>query len=535
MIRRTQQWIQSTKTWQWVRTIQPGERLNVLLGKLPLRRRLALVFFGVLLILLVALGTLITLTEEHALLSNEADALRNQVNLVQRSLPRRAGPPSTSQPTDTTTIPSDVALELDAVTQRLTSGEVRASIFSISGALMVTGDSSFAPIVNPTADQLNAVVAAKQAPRSYLVDYAPDGSRQLVLIAPVVYEGQMVGLLVVSTPTAPFDNTVFVTRIVLVIGILLALGVAAALMWLLVGAALTPLTQMQQTSTRIAEGDLSLRLSEPGTDDEIGQLARSFNYMVAQLEATFARQQHFIADASHELRTPLTALRGSLEMQMIGAAQEDPAAQRRLVRGMWAETRRMQRLVDDLLMLSRIDDHRLELRPEPVDIIALMGDICEETNHIATGQQIVTDYTNSFLAVNIQTILVDPDRLRQILLNLITNAIKYTPENGTITISAHLYNNNTAIEFSIRDTGMGIPADALPHVFDRFYRVDFARARKGKQPGGSGLGLAIVRGLVEAMGGSITLHSVEGQGTIATFWLPVHTMLPVTSEERAGV
>ncbi len=535
MIRRMQQWIQASKIGNWVSTIQPGERLNMILGKLPLRRRLALVFFGLLLILLVALGALITLTEEHALLSNEADALRNQVNLVQRSLPRRAGPPSTTLPSDTTAIPSDVLLELDGVTQRLTSGEVRASIFSTAGALIVTGDNSFAPIVSPTADQLNAVVSAKEAQSSYLVDYAPDGSRQLVLIAPIVYEGQMVGLLVVSTPTAPFDNTVFVTRIVLAIGIFLALGIAAALMWVLVGAALAPLTQMQQTSTRIAEGDLSLRLSEPGTDDEIGQLARSFNYMVAQLEATFARQQHFIADASHELRTPLTALRGSLEMQMIGAAQDDPAAHRRLIRGMWAETRRMQRLVDDLLTLSRIDDHRLELRPEPVDIIALMGDICEETNHIATGQTIVAEYRDNFEAENIQTILVDPDRLRQILLNLITNAIKYTPENGTIAIAARLYNQSSAIEFSVRDTGIGIPADALPHVFDRFYRVDFARARQGKQPGGSGLGLAIVRGLVEAMGGSISIKSVEGQGTIATFWLPVHALLPVTIEEHAGV
>jgi two-component system OmpR family sensor kinase len=289
---------------------------------------------------------------------------------------------------------------------------------------------------------------------------------------------------------------------------------------------------MERASQRIAQGALSLRLEEPPTNDEIGRLARSFNSMVAQLEQAFNQQKQFVADVSHELRTPLTALGGGLEMLLLGADRGDPEASRRLVRGMYAEVERMNRLTQDLLTLTRLDEGRAELALEAVDPQSLLETACEQAEHLAQGQEI-----SCSIAPATRHVRADADRLRQVLLNILDNAIKHTPASGSIRLSAHPAAAGAMVEIEARDTGAGIPAEALPYVFERFYRADPARARASQRSGGTGLGLAIAKGLIEAQGGAISVASEVGVGTTVTIRLPAAPRLapPVTPEKMAPV
>jgi two-component system OmpR family sensor kinase len=278
-------------------------------------------------------------------------------------------------------------------------------------------------------------------------------------------------------------------------------------------AALRPLVAMERASRRIAAGALSLRLEEPPTHDEIGRLARAFNSMVAQLEAAFARQKQFVGDVSHELRTPLTALGGGLEMLLMGADRGDPTATRRLLRSQYAEVERMRRLVEDLLTLARLDEGHTVLRPETLDVAPLLNDIVDEAERLTTGQTLRRD-----IAPDLPLVSADRDRLRQVLLVLLDNAVKYTPGPGTITLAARRASNG-GLRLDVRDTGMGIPSGDLPHVFERFYRVDPARERTEARSG-SGLGLAIAKSLVEAQGGAIAIESTPGSGTTVMITFP---------------
>ncbi len=255
----------------------------------------------------------------------------------------------------------------------------------------------------------------------------------------------------------------------------------------------------------------------PPSHDEIGQLARAFNLMVARLDLAFARQKRFVADVSHELRTPLTALGGGMEMLLIGAEAGDPEASRRLMRGMYAEVERMRRLVEDLLTLTRLDEGKMQLRLERLDPAALMNGIYEQAQHLERGQEIRRDVESQ-----LPEIWADGDRLRQVLLNLVDNALKFTPAEGTVTLRARR-DGADAVTLEVEDTGRGIPADALPHVFERFYRADPSRVRSAGQVGGSGLGLSIARSLVEACGGTIAIASEEGHGTHVTVRFPVRS------------
>lgn len=256
-----------------------------------------------------------------------------------------------------------------------------------------------------------------------------------------------------------------------------------------------------------------MRLQTPLTNDEIGHLALSFNRMVAQLETAFKRQKQFVSDVSHELRTPLTALSGSLEMLLIGADRGDTEATRRLARGMYAEVQRMHQLVEDLLALTRLDEGQLILREDTIDIHTVIDKVYDQAQQLAHGQEIRRE-----IAPDTPLVQADTDRLQQVLLNIVDNALKFTPSDGSIVLSAHGEGLAAAI-IEIRDTGKGIPPDALPHVFDRFYRADPARSRDPQSMSGNGLGLAIAKELIEAQGGTISISSTPADGTTVTIQL----------------
>ncbi len=496
--------------------------------RLALRWRLALALFVLLALLLAALGTLISATQEQALLSSQATALRAEAVVATRAIGGRGlhiagdpAPPNTAPPFGGPGgAAGDLASQAQALVRRLAGPSLRATVIGSDGTILGSSDVlalDVPPAVQPGTAALEAALNAPVSNQSYIL-VAVNGQRQLVLLLPLVTPSGPVAVLVLNTPTAPLDASVATVRLILVLGIGVALALAALLVVPLVSVALRPLAVMEATSRRIAAGALDQRLAEPPTRDEIGRLARAFNHMVAQLEATIQRQKQFSADASHELRTPLTGISGGLEVLLLGADAGDPDAQRRLLRGMYAETARMQRLIDDLLTLARIDDGRLVMRPAPLPLAAFLREICEEAEHLAKGQTMVCDIA----AVSDLTITSDADRLKQVLLNIISNAVKFTPPGGTITLSAQVLAPKE-VALSVRDTGAGIPAEALPHVFDRFYRADAARARQGQGREGSGLGLAIVQALVTALGGSVTIQSAAGAGTTVSVRLPLTT------------
>jgi two-component system OmpR family sensor kinase len=497
-----------------------AEAFRSRLRRLPLRSRLALAVFGLLAVLLVGLGVLHSIAEERVLLHDRASALYDEARLAAPGGLERGGVliGLGKQPLPPGTTPPNFVPVAALVAQRLTGPDTSAAVLDSSGTVLAEGDINipgYAPVA-PDAATVHRALTQSVKTSGYALGDDADGQRQLYILLPIISRTSTVGLLELATRTTQIDSSVATTRLILLGGIGAALLLAGVLALPLIGAALRPLRQMERASRRIAGGALSLRLQEPETDDEIGRLAHSFNVMVAQLEEAFARQKRFVSDVSHELRTPLTALGGGLEMLLLGADAGDPEAQRRLLRGMYAETERMRRLVEDLLTLARLDEGRLPLRLTALDAVPLLRDVAEQAGRLAEGQTIILDVPAAVL-----TVYADGDRLRQVLLNLVDNALKFTPPERSVTLAAASERSakDDSVTIAVRDTGVGIAPEALPHVFDRFYRADFARAR-ATQPGGSGLGLAIARSLVEAQGGAISISSALGQGTTVSITLP---------------
>jgi two-component system OmpR family sensor kinase len=510
-----------------------GTRRPGLAPRLSLRWRLTLATFGLLAVLLAGLGLLVTLTEERTLLRDQARALHDEARLAVRQGGGFRGPPEvtsfhllisqTGPPPSVGDGSAGVKAFAALLVTRLSGPETAVSVVTISGQMiygMPTDAPQFVSLIQPDSGMIQDVLSGPLDTGNYHLAIDGSGRRQLVVLLPIVEDNHTVALLELSKPTTQIDSSVANIRLLLFLGIGGCLLVAALLARPLIGAALRPLVAMERASQRIADGALSLRLEEPPASDEIGNLARSFNLMVARLDAAFTRQRRFVADVSHELRTPLTALAGGIEMLLLGADKQDPAdpeASRRLLRGLYGETERMRRLVEDLLTLARLDEGRAQLRLEPMDVGALLGAVCEQAPHLARGQEIICE-----VAPGLPSIRADADRLRQVLLNLVENAVKFTPAPGQIRLAARPSTDDPsgAILIEVRDSGIGIPPEDLAHVFDRFYRVDSSRARPPAQPGGSGLGLAISKSLVEAQGGSIVISSKPDAGTLVALRFP---------------
>ena len=507
-------------------------RLIALTVRIPLRWRLALVTFGLLTVLLLGLGALVSATVENALLSNQAVALHDVARFALSGPPGGAGhngpgfggaqlsladtgeaPPAIGSPSE------QVLLVADQITRRLSGPGTGAALLATTGQVIsqdTSGVPDLAPNVTLTSAQLDAALTKVQSDQDYLLAYDASGQRQIVVLLPVIEQNRTVAALQLSAPTKAIDASVALTRGILFSGIGVSLALAALLAVPLIRLTLRPLEEMEGVSRKIAAGDLSLRLNEPPVGDEIGRLSRSFNTMVARLEGMLTRQQRFMADVSHELRTPLTALAGGIEMMLLGAHQSDAAAGARLLRSMYAETERMRRLVEELLTLARLDEGRLALRIESVDATALVAALCDDARPLARGQIFRCDAPPEPLLVR-----ADADRLKQALLILLDNALKFTPEGGEVTLSVRREEQAPFALFQVTDTGVGIAAEDAPHIFERFYRVDPARARPQQRVGGSGLGLAIAKSLVEAHDGTISLTSAPNVGTTVSVRLPL--------------
>jgi histidine kinase len=271
---------------------------------------------------------------------------------------------------------------------------------------------------------------------------------------------------------------------------------------------------MMVASRRIAEGHYDERVQLPGglvgaQPDELGELALSFNQMADRLQNTEEMRRQLIGDVAHELRTPLTTIQGSMEGLIDGIlSPEDQVFQ-----NVHREAERLQNLVRDLQALSKAESGALEFDSRPVYPIDLTGKACSqlERQYHEKGVELKNEVSGE-----LPKVIVDEDRIGQVLLNLLGNALQYTPRGGQVRISAE--QRGSFVEFSVEDSGVGLDHEHLPHVFTRFYRVDKSRSRVG---GGSGIGLTIAKNLVEASGGQIWVHSPGiGKGSTFSFTLP---------------
>jgi signal transduction histidine kinase len=296
---------------------------------------------------------------------------------------------------------------------------------------------------------------------------------------------------------------------------LLSTAIAVALSGV-VGLALSqaiarPVRRLTAAAEAVAQGQLAQEVPAQ-SDDEVGRLSRAFNEMTTRLRAAHQMQVDLVADVSHELRTPLTSVKGLVETLRDGAV-EDYQVRDRFLETIETETDRLIRLVNDLLLLSRVDSGALDLNREALDLVRLAEDAVGRVRALAQDRHLVLQVATDARGT---TGYIDRDRIAQVLLNLLDNAIKYSEPGGTIVVSV-AGRSERRVLVRVQDQGIGIPAEAMAHIGERFFRVDRARSRA---QGGSGLGLAIARAIIEAHGGKMWLESQEGQGTTVAFTLP---------------
>ncbi|HWQ15319.1 MAG TPA: HAMP domain-containing sensor histidine kinase [Roseiflexaceae bacterium] len=354
------------------------------------------------------------------------------------------------------------------------------------------------------------LAAAPPQPGSFTTVTDPGSQEEVrVYTAPIVTAGQVAGMLQVAIDLSSVRGTLDLLLITLLLGGPLIVLAAGGGGYLLAARALAPIDAITRTARSISAGDLSARLNLPETNDEIGRLAATFDSMLMRLDDAFRRERQFTADASHELRTPLSAIQtiisSTLERRRTAAEYEQA------LQDLSHEAASMRALTEGLLHLARHDASRRPLRHEPVDLALLLKDVVDSLRPAAEakGLELIEHVPDTGL-----TVLGDSDGLIRLFVNLVDNAIKYT-EQGSVTLSA-AQQGDKGLLVTINDTGVGISAEQLPHIFDRFYRVDTARSKEG-----IGLGLAIARSIARTHGGDITVTSAIGKGTTFTVRLPL--------------
>lgn len=341
------------------------------------------------------------------------------------------------------------------------------------------------------------------------------GDELLYVAAPITHEGETYGVVQLSIPTQ--EMWAHIRQVWLsLLGTALVVVVAAAIvsLWLAKGI-LEPVKALQQATGRLAAGDLDQRFTLERYD-ELGQLGQAFNLMAAKLQQLIEQQEEFVANASHELRTPLTTIKLRVEA-LLGGARHDPAIVDRFLSEIESEVNRLGNLIDDLLTLSQFEMGFDSLKMERVDLGFLLSEATAtfRPRAEAVGITLTTD-----VAPQLPAVKASPAQIRQVIDNLLDNALNYSFSGGVVTVSCRPVKEQVVV--SVTDTGQGIPAKDLPHVFQRFYRADKSRSRSGGSGGTGGLGLSIVQLIVTAHGGEVSIDSQEGKGTTVRFTLPIH-------------
>ncbi len=465
---------------------------------MSIRLRLTVLYSAILALTLIVFGTVLYLTQSQATYDTiTANLERQAMDLANRDrrpprLPPGGAPPAVNPPA-IVTLPGRWTQFRDA-----------------SGAVVGrTADLGDTPL--PLSD--TGLVRVK-AGQPWIETAVVDDEPLLIYSQPVIASsGGITGVVQVAASTTEREQSLSTLRIILVAGSLLVIVAAFGIGWVLSGMALEPIHRITQTAQTIgAERNFARRVDHLGPNDEIGQLAVTFNGMLTELESAYRQveqaldaQRRFVADASHELRTPLTTVRGNIELLRHDRPME-PHEMADVLADTNDEVERLIRLVNQLLVLARADAGR-PLRLKPVRIKPLLEDVCRQGKLLAPRRSIAND------AAFDGTVMADRDALKQVLLILLDNALAHTPPTAAIRISSSLTDSNVSL--SVHDTGPGIAPHLIPHIFERFFRGNPARSGEG-----TGLGLSIAKELVQAQEGEISVTSQVGQGSVFVVTLP---------------
>ncbi len=400
----------------------------------------------------------------------------------------------------------------------------RVAILDPQGTVVADSVSPFYSVPNQLKqpEVQDALNGAEPSPSASKVRIdSQSGHRALFAAAPIQLADRVLGIVQISRPVSAVVATIRPLLVSLAVAGLLALVVATLLGIGLSRRLASPVHRLEEAALAMAGGDLQQHVPVE-TPDELGELAIAFNVMAREVRESFAQQRAFVANASHELRTPLTNIKLRSEA-LLGGAADDARVRDRYLLEIDREADRLGRLASALLDLSRLDEAGpgQQAVAAPVDIRPLLRSVVEAIAPRASqaGLSLVADIPDTLPGVRVR-----PEDLEAIVVNLLDNALKYTPTGGKVRLAAQA--NGSHCQISVADSGPGIPTEDLPHIFERFYRVDKARSRQSGPSAatagsGAGLGLSIAQALVEENGGTIEVESVVGQGTTFTVQLSI--------------
>lgn len=456
-----------------------------MMRKMSIRVRLTIWYSGVLALVLLVFGTVIYFTMRHQMLTRidhglgeelsdvlseveRADSLTGMIQWLERRFGKHQG--------------FDFQITAADGTRVFSNERLGRQVMPIPQFLVLNED-VYESHLQADAPRWRTVTREVNGPAGTLVVQI---ARSLEFL-----DHEMSELLVVLLVTGPLT-------------LLVALGGG----YLLARRALSPVDRMTETANRIEARQLGSRLEITNPDDELGRLAATLNGMLDRLERSFREMQRFTADASHELRTPIAVIRTEAEVALNRSVDDE---KKNVLSSILEECERLTWITDQLLTLSRDDAGMTQYASDRIDLSSLVADVVETMTPLAHAKQ----QSLTFRGSDNTSVNGDAGRLRQVFYNLLDNAIKFTPREGQIEVT--VFGCGDAVNTTVRDTGIGIPSEHLPRVFDRFYRVDKARRR---DEGGTGLGLSIVQSIVVAHGGAIDIKSEPKCGTTCTVTLP---------------
>jgi signal transduction histidine kinase len=502
--------------------------VKVLAFGVSLRTRLTLWYGALLALTLLAFSGILSFTLQQSL----SRAVDERLSIRAEQLQREVG--SNSNIVGNLLQPEDVAPgQLQSTLEAFVAPGTYVQLLNRRGAV-VAAPPNLAGGELPVPPASRQAIAEDHTSLENVVVGSGNANVRLLTVPLHSQDGEVVGAVQVGESLSPLSNTMAAMRGLLLVSGLVALLLAVVIGWLLTGAALSPVARITATARHIAEtGDYSQRLHvKPprlGHGDELFFLAATFNAMIARLEQMLDAQRRLLADTSHELRNPVTIIRGNLALLKRERVPDE--VKREAVLEADDEAARMGRLVSDLLLLARADaGESPPLQFEPVDLVEVASEVVDQARPRA-GQRAVSLHTQEPSLL----VMGDRDRLKQLVANLVENAVRYTPANGQIDLRVQRELQHPTgparsrpapmALLSVTDTGIGIASDDLPHVFERFYRADKARSRAG---GGSGLGLAIALYIAQAHAGSIDASSAgPNQGSTFRVRLPLLASTPV--------
>ncbi len=456
-----------------------------------LKTRIAVWYISLSTLILVCLGVALYLIISHSMMNERRALIAKDLERVQQ-VSRHFGNRGVNR-----------LLEEAEEEIPLKPGDEFVQIFTLDGASVANS-----PNLRNQQLPFRTALAQPGTPKFETISISTDGSTALLSETTISVMGQsyFVAIAASLSNVRSIQRRLLATLLISIpLAILLSLVGGA----ILANQAIEPLNRMTETAHRISAEHLGERIELAQADNELKRLADSFNQMLERLDQSFKQIRQFTADASHELRTPVAILMGETELAVNNLLDYEEC--KAALSSRREELQRMAHIVDDLLALSQFDYGQKTLQLKRLDFSDLVIEVCEQQRNQAKSKGVDVE-----LAKTVPVVMEgDSARLRQMVRNVLDNAIKYTPSGGKVYVE--LDRSGEEVLLRVSDTGIGIPANALPNIFDRFYRVDQARTR---EEGGSGLGLSIVKQIIEAHGGRVSVQSEVGAGTVLTLIVP---------------